>query len=271
MSISVSNASAYLQMLQKSAVQTVTAQDDSIASFQDMLTASSQGSEVPVTSTKDLPALTTEQKTAFLKNMQPKAEESGSLTDTTLQDSLQTAYTTISSLLSEFDTEESTEDEISSLFEQVSDTLESAKPQRVMSIGTMPPPVISQMSEEYTVAQMSQFLSNIISSLNTEDTAEASIITDSLSSDLSGQLAGFDLESASDEQIANIFESILQELNEEQSNADSSSSVTSETISEAFPNSIQLSGSSLPPFNWKPGSSTNTTATSSASISTSFY
>lgn len=282
-SISVSNsyASPYLQVMQSSVAQIASAQNQSVESFYDMLAASSQWRDVPVfsasgstNSTTELTALTTEQKTAFLENLQLKAITVGSKTDTTLPDSLQTAFNTISNLLSGFNEEESTEEEIASLFEQVAQILESVKPKQLMPAGTVSPSVItqtSQASEEYTAARMSQFLLNLISSLNTEDNSEVFIITDSTSNDMSSELENFDLESESDEQIDYLFDSIVQELEEEQSNASSSFSEDSETSSEIFPISIQLSGSSLPPFNWKPKTSTNNATTSSASINTTFY
>jgi len=284
MSISVSNSSAaaYLQMMQSSAAQSDSVQDQSAMSFQDMLAANGLWSNMPVfssissvNSTTDLTALMTEKKTAFLEELQMKATTVGSMTDsTTLPDSLQTAFGTNSSLLPGFNEEENMKEEIASPVKQVAQDSESVNTKQLTLTGTVPPSVISQtsqVSEDFTVAQMKQVLLNLISSLNTEDNSGTSIITDSISSDMSDQLENFDLEAESDDQIVSLFKSILQELKAEQSNASSSVSDDSETSSGSFPNSIQLTGSYLPPFNWKPKISTNNATTSNTSISTTFY
>ncbi|TRZ38976.1 hypothetical protein CEQ21_26835 [Niallia circulans] len=290
MSLSVSNSTAvaYLQWAQKTASEAAAStQDSSQQSFQDMLISSSQLSNVPsaytiagVNNTTDYASLTTDQKLAFLENMQAKAEKVGNTTDATLPEGLQTAFNTISDLLSDFTLNESSEEDITSLFDQITTVLEDSKPQgTAMPFGAVPPPNFAEtsvMDETYSVEQMSQFLADLISSFNTddEDDEKNSILTDSLSENTTNQLSSFDLGSASEEQITSLFESIIAELEaakQEQTNsASAAGNEDSETSAEAFPNSIQLSGTSLPPINWKP--TTNTAASTYAAInSASFY
>lgn len=289
MSLSVSNstAAAYLQWAQKTAAEAASTQDSSQQSFQDMLISSSQVSNVPsaytlagVNDTTDYASLTTDQKVAFLENMQAKAAKVGNATDASLPEGLQTAFSTISNLLSGFTANESSEEEVTSLFDQVTKVLEDSKPKgTAMPFGAAPPPNSAETSvtdESYSVEQMSQFLANLISSLNTEEEEdkENSLLTDSLSENTINQLSSLDLGSAAEEQVTSLFASIIAELEvakQEQINANSASMKDSETTDEAFPNSIQLSGTSLPPINWKPTANTTAASTYAAINSTSFY
>ncbi|MCM3217835.1 hypothetical protein M3612_25520 [Niallia taxi] len=289
MSLSVSNstAAAYLQWAQKTAAEAASTQDSSQQSFQDMLISSSQVSNVPsaytlagVIDTTDYASLTTDQKVAFLENMQAKAAKVGNATDASLPEGLQTAFSTISNLLSGFTANESSEEDVTSLFDQVTKVLEDSKPKgTAMPFGAAPPPNSAETSvtdESYSVEQMSQFLANLISSLNTEEEEdkENSLLTDSLSENTINQLSSLDLGSAEEEQVTSLFASIIAELEaakQEQINASSASMKDSETTDEAFPNSIQLSGTSLPPINWKPTANTAAASTYAAINSTSFY
>lgn len=289
MSLSVSNstAAAYLQWAQKTAAEAASTQDSSQQSFQDMLISSSQVSNVPsaytlagVNDTTDYASLTTDQKVAFLENMQAKAAKVGNATDASLPEGLQTAFSTISNLLSGFTANESSEEDVTSLFDQVTKVLEDSKPKgTAMPFGAAPPPNSAETSvtdESYSVEQMSQFLANLISSLNTEEEEdkENSLLTDSLSENTINQLSSLDLGSAEEEQVTSLFASIIAELEaakQEQINASSASMKDSETTDEAFPNSIQLSGTSLPPINWKPTANTAAASTYAAINSTSFY
>lgn len=289
MSLSVSNstAAAYLQWAQKTAAEAASTQDRSQQSFQDMLISSSQVSNVPsaytlagVNDTTDYASLTTDQKVAFLENMQAKAAKVGNATDASLPEGLQTAFSTISNLLSGFTANESSEEDVTSLFDQVTKVLEDSKPKgTAMPFGAAPPPNSAETSvtdESYSVEQMSQFLANLISSLNTEEEEdkENSLLTDSLSENTINQLSSLDLGSAEEEQVTSLFASIIAELEaakQEQINASSASMKDSETTDEAFPNSIQLSGTSLPPINWKPTANTAAASTYAAINSTSFY
>lgn len=289
MSLSVSNstAAAYLQWAQKTAAEAASTQDSSQQSFQDMLISSSQVSNVPsaytlagVNDTTDYASLTTDQKVAFLENMQAKAAKVGNATDASLPEGLQTAFSTISNLLSGFTANESSEEDVTSLFDQVTKVLEDSKPKgTAMPFGAAPPPNSAETSvtdESYSVEQMSQFLANLISSLNTEEEEdkENSLLTDSLSENTINQLSSLDLGSAAEEQVTSLFASIIAELEvakQEQINANSASMKDSETTDEAFPNSIQLSGTSLPPINWKPTANTTAASTYAAINSTSFY
>lgn len=289
MSLSVSNstAAAYLQWAQKTAAEAASTQDSSQQSFQDMLISSSQVSNVPsaytlagVNDTTDYASLTTDQKVAFLENMQAKAAKVGNATDASLPEGLQTAFSTISNLLSGFTANESSEEDVTSLFDQVTKVLEDSKPKgTAMPFGAAPPPNSAETSvtdESYSVEQMSQFLANLISSLNTEEEEDKknSLLTDSLSENTINQLSSLDLGSAEEEQVTSLFASIIAELEaakQEQINASSASMKDSETTDEAFPNSIQLSGTSLPPINWKPTANTAAASTYAAINSTSFY
>jgi len=289
MSLSVSNstAAAYLQWAQKTAAEAASTQDSSQQSFQDMLISSSQVSNVPsaytlagVNDTTDYASLTTDQKVAFLENMQAKAAKVGNATDASLPEGLQTAFSTISNLLSGFTANESSEEDVTSLFDQVTKVLEDSKPKgTAMPFGAAPPPNSAETSvtdESYSVEQMSQFLANLISSLNTEEEEdkENSLLTDSLSENTINQLSSLDLGSAAEEQVTSLFASIIAELEaakQEQINTSSASMKDSETTDEAFPNSIQLSGTSLPPINWKPTANTAAASTYAAINSTSFY
>ncbi|MGG0737727.1 hypothetical protein [Niallia taxi] len=289
MSLSVSNstAAAYLQWAQKTAAEAASTQDSSQQSFQDMLISSSQVSNVPsaytlagVNDTTDYASLTTDQKVAFLENMQAKAAKVGNATDASLPEGLQTAFSTISNLLSGFTANESSEEDVTSLFDQVTKVLEDSKPKgTAMPFGAAPPPNSAETSvtdESYSVEQMSQFLANLISSLNTEEEEdkENSLLTDSLSENTINQLSSLDLGSAAEEEVTSLFASIIAELEatkQEQINANSASMKDSETTDEAFPNSIQLSGTSLPPINWKPTANTTAASTYAAINSTSFY
>ncbi|MGG4408683.1 hypothetical protein ABER75_08115 [Niallia taxi] len=289
MSLSVSNstAAANLQWAQKTAAEAASTQDRSQQSFQDMLISSSQVSNVPsaytlagVNDTTDYASLTTDQKVAFLENMQAKAAKVGNATDASLPEGLQTAFSTISNLLSGFTANESSEEDVTSLFDQVTKVLEDSKPKgTAMPFGAAPPPNSAETSvtdESYSVEQMSQFLANLISSLNTEEEEdkENSLLTDSLSENTINQLSSLDLGSAEEEQVTSLFASIIAELEaakQEQINASSASMKDSETTDEAFPNSIQLSGTSLPPINWKPTANTAAASTYAAINSTSFY
>ncbi|WP_182102307.1 hypothetical protein [Niallia taxi] len=289
MSLSVSNstAAAYLQWAQKTAAEAASTQDSSQQSFQDMLISSSQVSNVPsaytlagVNDTTDYASLTTDQKVAFLENMQAKAAKVGNATDASLPEGLQTAFSTISNLLSGFTANESSEEDVTSLFDQVTKVLEDSKPKgTAMPFGAAPPPNSAETSvtdESYSVEQMSQFLANLISSLNTEEEEDKknSLLTDSLSENTINQLSSLDLGSAAEEQVTSLFASIIAELEaakQEQINASSASMKDSETTDEAFPNSIQLSGTSLPPINWKPTANTAAASTYAAINSTSFY
>ncbi|MDE5051225.1 hypothetical protein NDK25_02180 [Niallia taxi] len=283
MSLSVSNstAAAYLQWAQKTASEAAAStQDSSQQSFQDMLISSSQVSNVPsaytlagVNDTTDYASLTTDQKVAFLENMQAKAANVGNATDASLPEGLQTAFSTINDLLSGFTVNDSSEEDVTALFNQITKVLEDSKPKgTAMPFGAVPPPNYAETSvtdESYSVEQMSQFLANLISSLNTDEDEGNSLLTDSLSENTINQLSSLDLESAAEEQITSLFASIIAELEaakQEQISASSASMKDSETTDEAFPNSIQLSGTSLPPINWKP-----TSNTSAAINSTSFY
>ncbi|RVT67348.1 hypothetical protein [Niallia taxi] len=289
MSLSVSNstAAAYLQWAQKTAAEAASTQDSSQQSFQDMLISSSQVSNVPsaytlagVNDTTDYASLTTDQKVAFLENMQAKAAKVGNATDASLPEGLQTAFSTISNLLSGFTANESSEEDVTSLFDQVTKVLEDSKPKgTAMPFGAAPPPNSAETSvtdESYSVEQMSQFLANLISSLNTEEEEdkENSLLTDSLSENTINQLSSLDLGSAEEEQVTSLFASIIADLEaakQEQINTSSASMKDSETTDEAFPNSIQLSGTSLPPINWKPATNTAAASTYAAINSTSFY
>ncbi|MEM5010495.1 hypothetical protein WKH57_07255 [Niallia taxi] len=289
MSLSVSNstAAAYLQWAQKTAAEAASTQDRSQQSFQDMLISSSQVSNVPsaytlagVNDTTDYASLTTDQKVAFLENMQAKAAKVGNATDASLPEGLQTAFSTISNLLSGFTANESSEEDVTSLFDQVTKVLEDSKPKgTAMPFGAAPPPNSAETSvtdESYSVEQMSQFLANLISSLNTEEEEdkENSLLTDSLSENTINQLSSLDLGSAEEEQVTSLFASIIADLEaakQEQINTSSASMKDSETTDEAFPNSIQLSGTSLPPINWKPTTNTAAASTYAAINSTSFY
>lgn len=289
MSLSVSNSTAvaYLQWAQKTAAEAASTQDSSQQSFQDMLISSSQVSNVPsaytlagVNDTTDYASLTTDQKVAFLENMQAKTAKVGNATDASLPEGLQTAFSTISNLLSGFTANESSEEDVTSLFDQVTKVLEDSKPKgTAMPFGAAPPPNSAETSvtdESYSVEQMSQFLANLISSLNTEEEEdkENSLLTDSLSENTINQLSSLDLGSAAEEQVTSLFASIIADLEaakQEQINASSASMKDSETTDEAFPNSIQLSGTSLPPINWKPTTNTAAASTYAAINSTSFY
>jgi len=238
-----------------------------------MQLAASQGNSIGNydSSTRDKTSLTTEQKTTYLETMLKRIQSTDTSDSSNLPESLQTALSTVNDLLSNFDASSSSEEEISNLFASVTETLEKAKPSKaeMQANGMTPPPpppinsnaeqaenTAAETSTALSVDQMKEFISNLISTLNSNDDSTKSI-SDSLSTNLIDQLSEYDETTATDKEVQALFENLMQQLEEAQQSTQTAANSESSST-EAFPNSIQMTGASLPPFNWKP----STTATS---------
>jgi len=292
---------------------------NSQSSFGDylQLATNTQGSSIGNydNSTTDKTSFTTDQKTAYLETMLKQIQSTDSQSSSNLPSSLQSAFYIISDLLSNFDANSSSEEEISNLFTSVTSTLEEAKPtkEEMQANGMTPPPLPQISSIEDTtletsanlsVSQMKELISNLISTLNSEDES-----TNSISNILTNQLSEVDESTTTDSDIQNLFASLISNListlhfdDEDDSNSSINNSLTSQLsqynesttdsevqalfdssikqleetqqsaqtaddsesdLTEAFPTSIQMTGTSLPPFNWKPSTTTTTSITQS--------
>lgn len=214
-------------------------------------------------STTDLASLTTEQKIAYLETMLKRLESTDSKSSN-LPESLQAAMNTVSDLLSNFDASNSSEEEVSELFAAVTETLEKAKPSKaeMQANGMTPPPpplnntaiqmddTSSETSTGLSVDQMKVLISNLIDTLNGEDDS-TNVITNTLSPAITDQLSNYDETTATDEETQTLFDNLMKllETNQQSTLTDTNAVSSSEEI---FPSSIQMTGTSLPPFNWNP-------------------
>lgn len=208
-------------------------------------------------STTDLTSLTAEQKTAYLETMLKRLESTDSSESSYLPESLQTALSTVGDLLSDFQASNSSEEEISELFTAVTETLEEAKPSKAEMT---PPPLpinnitaqmddsSSETSTELSVDQMKELIFNLINTLSENDSTDN---TDTLSTSITEQLSDYDQTTATDEEIQTLFENLLKQVETSQQNIATGTNDESGST-DAFPSSIQMTGTSLPPFNWKP-------------------
>lgn len=250
-------------------------QDSSQISFGDylQLASTTQGNTSNYSSNLvDNTTLTTEQKTAYLETILTRSQESSS---STLPESLKTALNSVNELLSEIDLSSKTVEEISNLFSSVTETMEKAKPTKIemQSNGiTAPPPLpimnvtqseesTSTSSGELTVDQMKEFISNFLYALVSNDDDTTSI-SDSLGTNLTEDLTQYNESTVTDLDVQTIFESLVAQLQNATQTADSSTT-------DSFPASIQMTGSALPPFNWKPSSSISTITNQSSAYSSS--
>ncbi|WP_048716984.1 hypothetical protein [Bacillus sp. 522_BSPC] len=208
-------------------------------------------------STTDLTSLTTEQKTAYLETMLKRLESTDSSESSYLPESLQTALSTVGELLSDFQASDSSEEEISELFTAVTETPEEAKPSKAEMT---PPPLpinnitaqmddsSSETSTELSVDQMKELIFNLINTLSENDSTDN---TDTLSASITEQLSDYDQTTATDEEIQTLFENLMKQVETSQQNITTGTNDASGST-DAFPSSIQMTGTSLPPFNWKP-------------------
>ncbi|PKG24599.1 hypothetical protein [Niallia nealsonii] len=223
----------------------------------------------------DKTSLTTEQKTAYLETMLKRIQSTDTSDSSNLPEGLQTALSTVTDLLSNFDASSSSEEEISNLFTSVTETLEKAKPSQaeIQANGMTPPPpppinsstaqskeTTTETNTELSIDQMKEFISNLINTLNSDSDSTESII-DSLGTNLTDQLSEYDETTATNTEVQALFENLIKQLEESQQNTQTATSSESNSTA-AFPNSIQMTGASLPPFNWKPNNSTASTTQS---------
>ncbi|GKU82180.1 hypothetical protein [Niallia sp. NCCP-28] len=216
----------------------------------------------------DNTSLTTKQKTAYLETMLKRIQSTDTSDSSNLPEGLQTALSTVNNLLGNFNASSSSEEEISNLFTSVTETLEKSKPSKAEmqanGMTTSPPPPINSNAEQsentaaetnraLSVDQMKEFISNLISTLNSDSDSTESI-SDSLSTNLIDQLSEYDETTATDAEVQALFENLMKLLEESQQNTQTATSSESNSTA-AFPNSIQMTGASLPPFNWKPNNS----------------
>lgn len=226
-------------------------------------------------STTNEAALTTEQKTAYLEMLLKRIESTDTSENSTLPESLKTALNSVSDILSNFDASNSSGEKISSLFTSVKETMEKAKPSKeeMLANGMMPPPInmntvqsedaATETTTELSVDQMKEFIANLISTLSSDDNSNDSI-SNSLSTSLTDQLFKYNETTATDEEVQALFENLMNQLQAAQQNTEAATSSEEETIA-AFPNSIQMTGTSLPPFNWKPTSGATASAAQTGS------
>lgn len=231
------------------------------------LASTTQGNSFNYSSNQvDMTNLTSKQKTAYLETMLNRIQEIDSTNSSTLPEDLKSALNSVSEILSDFNPTSNTEEEIATLFTSVTETMEKANPSKteMQANGmTLPPPLpfinITQSEEtasdtdsELAVDSMKEFISNLISSLrsNEEDTTS---VSDTLGTDLTEELSDYKEASMTDEEVQALFNELISRLEE--------SPTTNNSSIEAFPSSIQMTGSSLPPFNWRPSSTTVSVST----------
>lgn len=211
--------------------------------------------------------LTTDQKTAFLENMLNRINSENY--NTYLPEKLQTALSTISDVLSDYDSTTSTEEQTSELFAQVTEILESSKPSRteMLASGSIVAPTL-QISEDLSsdntedasntvsVDLMKQIIANFIANSQSEEDSNTS--TELYSTNLISGISDYDASSTSEDAVTSLYEMILNEIQESltENTSSTETNVETEATTESFPDILQMTGVSLPPFNWKPSGTT---------------
>ncbi|MDP4087187.1 MAG: hypothetical protein Q8934_21735 [Bacillota bacterium] len=201
------------------------------------------------------PPLTTDQKKQFLENLQVKVNSADSTSSSNGQERFAAVQSTIKNDLSGFDASTATDDQVSKLFDQVTQTMKSARAHHHESNSQNNS---NSSNSTLSVDDMKPYISNLIDKLSFSgvDSTDGTDSTDESTgpllnpqdSSLGDLLSGFDSANATDDQVQNLFTTVTNLLNNSQDQGkDDPSLQTSE-----FPTVLQTSGATLPPFNWKP-------------------
>lgn len=208
------------------------------------------------------PDLTTDQKKAFLTNLQTKLSSTDPASSTTT-DKVAAARSAVKADLTNFNASTASDDQVNSLFKQVTDTFASTHPHRgnhhlhaqnqgnPFSVGTNN---VDQTSSNLTVNDMKTFLTNLMDNLSSNSSGNTTSSQNPLDLSFADQLSGFDTSSATDDQIQSLFSQITEALNNSQTQGQDNTSLQQNSIDTGFPPILQASGAALPPFNWKPTS-----------------
>jgi hypothetical protein len=232
------------------------------------------GNYSPTASEPDL-NLTIDQKKAFLTNLQTKLNGAGSASSpsspasspssaSTTTDQVAAARAAAQADLTNFNASTASDDQVNSLFKQVTDTFASAHPHRgkhhmhaqnqanPLSLGTNN---VDQTSSNLTVDDMKTFLTNLMSNmdnLSSDGSGNTTSSQNPLDLSFADQQSGFNTSSASDDQIQSLFAQMTAALNNSQTQGQDTTSLQQNSSDTGLPPILQASGAALPPFNWKP-------------------
>lgn len=194
--------------------------------------------------------LSTEDKKTMLSDLQSKlssmtsASAAGSdsaSTDAEATDPFESLVASLQSVLSDADLTTASDDEISSLFDKVSEVMDKSAP----PIPPGPPPTgeMEQEEESLTTDDMKSILSELqsrLSALGEDDTLPDSM-TQALA-EVQKELSGYDASTATDDQVAALFEQVSDTLD--------SARPEHKRDDSGLPPQLRAMGGVMPPFAW---------------------
>lgn len=235
---------------------------DTIAFSLDALTYLAQqrpGNAATADAVDDKSEISIDQKKTMLSNLQNRLAENGETTAAGAGEDnpLAAALSSLTEQLSGFDAETATDEEVSALFESVADTMDgmrpSGPPPMRIGAGGFPPPMQTdglkgQTEETLSADDMKAMLAELQEKLDGLSEDEASELPPELAEAMAAvqeELAGFEAETASDEDVSALFDTVAQTL--QQSRPEPPPKPEGES---GPPPMLQAMGGLMPMFAW---------------------
>jgi hypothetical protein len=182
------------------------------------------------------PALTTDQEKTILTKLQSKF----SSTDSASSSKFAQARSTIKDDLKDFDASTATDNQVDTLFKQVTATLKGTLPSNGSSLSAFGLSNLNSTGSKVSVDDMKSFLMNLVDKMSSVDSTSTQNTLDPFS--------GLDPSSTTDDQTQNLFD-----LMSGASGLGLDNPILQQgSTNTDFPPILQTSGVALPPFNWKP-------------------